>query len=224
MKQKGKGWKAGPLGLALALVVVIGTFAFPASAPAQATSCGSVVKKIYYNAGFYKAQVLVTRGSVPCAEARRVIWKALKPGGFSGQVNGWTCEPKGHADPYKEKCESEDATIKSGKPKPCASCHRNAKRQQLTRSAQRRAGSWKNCGLFHYRADRYIRTEAKRVGCTEARRVGRKVALHSSSVCPTAGFCEVAGFECPVNPMRSRILCTRAEDAAHIRLKGETKR
>jgi hypothetical protein len=86
-------------------------------------------------------------------------------------------------------------------------------------------GGWKNCGLFHEAANRYIRTEAKEVGCKEALRVGRKVIVgYDPSFCPRS-TCEVAGFKCPLyQPGRKRILCTRAEDAARIRLKGVTKR
>lgn len=92
--------------------------------------CQPVVKKIYSNEGFYKAKVLVTSGNVACSEARRIIWRALSPGGFNGGINGWQCESKGSYDPFIEKCSQDEPrrVIKSSKPKPCPSCHRNSKR------------------------------------------------------------------------------------------------
>jgi hypothetical protein len=101
----------------LALAVIVGVLAVPASASAK--SCAPVVKKIYSLEGFYKAKVLVTSGSVPCSEARKIIWKALKPGGFNGGINGWQCQSKGDFDPFIEKCSREDprVVIKSGKPR-----------------------------------------------------------------------------------------------------------
>jgi hypothetical protein len=83
--------------------------------------------------------------------------------------------------------------------------------------------NWKNCGLFHYQAKRYVRTEALRVGCTEVKRIARLVALHTSSkFCPDAGECIVSGFTCPINPGSNRIVCVRADE--RIRMRGVIKR
>ena len=121
------------LARAVLALAVIAALAVPASASASAKPCAPVVKKIYsLNQGppFYKAKVLITSGSVSCSEARKIIWKALQPGGFNGGINGWQCQSKSNFDPFIEKCSREDPrqVIKSSKPKPCPGCNANQKR------------------------------------------------------------------------------------------------
>ena len=117
-----------------ASIMVIAALFFSASlmldpADAAVKRCAPVVKKIYFNEGFYKAKVLIVSGNVDCAEARRIIWRALSPGGFNGGLAGWQCESKGNGDPLSEKCKKEDPrrVIKSNQPKLCPNCHANRK-------------------------------------------------------------------------------------------------
>lgn len=117
------------LGTGLVLVLVLGAVFLPATASAQAKKCGSVVKKLYFDEGFYKAKVLIVSGSqVTCSEARKIIWKALVAGGYNGGIQGWQCHGFLYSDAEKEKCIRESfrgvrEVIKSGPAKPCPSCH-----------------------------------------------------------------------------------------------------
>lgn len=196
----------------VALVLGVTLLAPGGATAADVKHCGHVVKKIYSNDDYYRAAVLVTSGQVPCREARRVIWRALMPGGFWGGISGWKCEPRG-SEPHVARCAREQPrrVIKSSKPRPCPACHRTLKIL---------AGSWKNCGLSHARGDLYVKTEALGVGCTLATRVARKVLLHPSREFCEALVCRVSGFECPLNPARrSRsLVCTRGEE--RIRARG----
>jgi hypothetical protein len=126
-----KHWLTSAILLGAVLLFGVGLQASSANA-ASIKRCQSVVKKIYSNEGFYKAKVLITNGDVACSEARRIIWRALSPGGFNGGINGWMCESKGSYDPFIEKCSQDDPrrVIKSSKPKLCPSCSRNSKRPQ----------------------------------------------------------------------------------------------
>lgn len=119
---------------AIAALALAGVVAFPSGASAgQARHCAPVVKKIYTNTGFYKAKVLIVAGNVSCREARKVLWKALTPGGYNGSIrNGWECMSKGSFGPFVEKCirTGRNATrevIKTTRPKPCPTCHANRK-------------------------------------------------------------------------------------------------
>jgi hypothetical protein len=207
-------------GLVLVVSAVLLTLFLAAPGAASASSaknCGSVVKKIFaLNEGppFYKAKVLITSGEVPCSEARRIIWKALQPGGFNARIQDWVCRAKGLYDPFIEKCErgsgASREVIKSSKPKPCASCARTAKRVSLANQSR-----WKNCGLFLFEEGRFVKTEAKRVGCKEATRVARgfvSAYRRNTLNCSNAGTCHVAGFTCDVDTLRDKFLCTRDKE------------
>lgn len=144
MKQQLKRLGIGLAGLVLLFVLTSGLA--PSAASANSKPCGGIVKKIFsLNEGppFYKAKVLITSGNVACSEARKVIWKSLKPGGFNGVLNGWRCASEGAYDPHIEKCEREDPrrVIKSSKPKPCRSCHRNVKREPLNETFARQGSA-----------------------------------------------------------------------------------
>lgn len=84
---------------------------------------------------------------------------------------------------------------------------------------------WKNCGLLHYQADRYVHTEARGVGCTKARQVARVVANHPGKrYCPNAGTCHIAGFTCLIDTFRDKVLCTRdREPLERIRMRGVSR-
>ena len=102
---------------ALAILLALGPGAVDRAAAVQ--RCKPVTKKIYSSPGMYEANVLIVHGNVSCIEARKVIWRALKPGGFWGSIRGWHCDPKGDYDPFIEKCFKENPrqVIKSGKPR-----------------------------------------------------------------------------------------------------------
>lgn len=121
--------KAG--GGSIVLMLVLGAMLGPAPAGATVKQCGSVVKRIYSNEGFYKAKVLIVHGGqVRCREARQVLWRALQPGGYVGNVLGWECHGFLYSTREKEKCAREGPrglreVIKSGPAKPCRTCHPN---------------------------------------------------------------------------------------------------
>jgi hypothetical protein len=197
--------------------LLLGLLLIPGAASAEATPCGSVVKKIYsYTEGppFFKAKVLVTSGEVNCSEARRVIWRALKPGGYWGGVNGWHCDPKGNADPYIEKCSQENPrrVIKSSKPKPCRSCRQNLKRVQyreLLRAGHYRR--WKKCGeTYLLPGVPPVAFYVKRVTCYQALVVFAHIIVDNLPCDPAA--CKVIGFTC-VHPDRegSGLYCANDE-------------
>jgi hypothetical protein len=132
------GRKQAVVGLVVLLLAVIGLtpgIGRPGSADAAIVHCRSVVKKIYrLNDGlppFFKAKVLIVRGSVGCETARRIIWKGLVAGGYNGTINGWSCLPKGMYDPFAVKCSrrspatGEREVIKSSRPRSCPICSAN---------------------------------------------------------------------------------------------------
>jgi hypothetical protein len=116
------------------ILPAMGPTAPPEASAASAVHCQSVVKKIYsINEGppFYRAKVLLIHGSVSCAQARKIVWKGLVPGGYFGTIAGWECVPKGMYDPFAVKCArrspqtGEREVIKSSRPKSCPSCTGN---------------------------------------------------------------------------------------------------
>lgn len=184
------------------LLLLAGAVLLPVAASAEepgsadTKSCGSIVKKLGYEPVFYKAKVLITSGNLPCAEARQVIWKSLKPGGFNGVLNGWQCESKGAYDPYIEKCEQEDPrrVLKSSKPKRCASCSRNVKRTQLN-ELLRKANGWKLCGTFHLTRGTDVNLEAKYYSCLQSLEVIAQMIV-DPGLLECGDGCEAKGFKC----------------------------
>jgi len=205
----------------IAGLLLLGMIAMPSPASAKTRSCGMVVKKLGYS-GFYKAKVVVVHGKVPCREARRVIWKAIKGGGFNGRVNGWDCQAKGHSDPYREKClrENPRRVIQSSRPRRCHSCHGNRKRPALRELARKKGKSWKRCGLIHYVEKRYLIVEAKLVGCHKARQIGR-----ASLRAPGKGHCihrrcDVRDYRCHLlGKPKVATLCTKKKQRIKLRFR-----
>ena len=203
----GAARRKGLLAAAVSIAAVVGVMAVPGMASAQATRCGAVVKKLvaYPRAEFYKAKVF-TNGQVPCGQARRIIWRAIQPGGYDGGIAGWQCQSKGNYDPLAEKCARQVGGVrrvaKSSKPRYCRRCHRNVKRALLmaTGSSARERGAvgWRHCGSVHYWRDQYPLIEAKQVGCGLARKVAHGLfadIVHHRHECP-GGVCQVRGFTC----------------------------
>lgn len=201
----------GSLAGFVVLLAIINAAVMPATAPAQVKRCGNVIKKLYSSprAEFYKAKVLVVRGQAPCGEARRVIWRALRPGGYWGGINGWQCVPKGH-EPHIAKCSRVSAggttVIKSSKPRYCRGCRRNSKRARTGARLQAAfAGQasiskirWRRCGRVHYWRGQFMRVESRPVRCGLARKVIRGLiadVVRRRHPCP-GGVCTVLGFTC----------------------------
>lgn len=227
--------------MALSLVVAQSA---PANAPDQGEAkisksgkvkrCGSVVKKLSWS-GFYKAKVLVTKGSVPCGEARKIIWRSIKGGGFHGRLNGWDCEAKGHSDVYAEKCQKDSPrrVIKSSKPKQCRGCHANRKRPLIQELAKKKQARWKRCGKVHWQQRDFLLVEASRLRCGEARRVGRDwVHATGTRGCERADLCVVGpgrAYRCVSKPASRAIICTntkkgkKQKSRVRLRLKGRGK-
>ena len=216
------------LATSVVLLLLFGLLSMPGSAVASAQSCGTVSKKIFaYNEGppFYKAKVLLVSGSAPCSEARRVIWKSLKAGGFNGVVNGWRCQAKGNYDPFIEKCSKENPrrVIKSTKPKPCRACQRSYKRVQLS------SKGWKWCGRFHLAPGTDVNMEALHYPCLGALEVVAQMITDPGLIQCGEG-CEAKGFHCyspgaikgGIYGAGNGFICVRG--GSRIRLKGAKPR
>jgi len=115
--------------LLVAIPVLFVSWGGSQSQAAEVKRCQPVVKKIFLEPDFYKATVLIVHGRVGCGEARKVLWRSLRPAGYFGRIRGWDCEGKGTLAAMAEKCTRESQgqreVIKSGRPKICRTCHAN---------------------------------------------------------------------------------------------------
>jgi hypothetical protein len=230
------GLAIGKLAGGAVLLMLIGLLSVPGAASAEEPGsanmkpCGSIVKKLGWEPVFYKARVLITSGNVLCAEARQIIWKSLKPGGFNGGLNNWQCESKGAYDPYIEKCEQEDPrrVIKSSKPKRCDSCSRNLKRKQLS-ELLRKSNAWKLCGTFHLTRGTDVNLEAKHYSCLQSLEVVAQMIV-DPGLLECGDGCEAKGFKCHspgaiqggIGGAGNGFICVKG--SARVRLKGVIKR